>query len=174
VLLRRGARQVIAVDVGRNQLDSSLHHDCRVIALDNRNVRELTVADIGGHVNFTVADLSFISLRLVLPALIAVTARDGVILTMVKPQFEVGRSRLGKGGVVRNPAHRTEAVIKVAAAAAEAGWGALAVAASPLPGHAGNREYFLCMRRGPMRISDIDVAAETAEGARMTPARLSP
>src|SRR3954470_14224758 len=142
VLLRAGAAEVVAVDVGYGQLAWSLRSDPRVLVHDRTNIRDLTAEQIGGPVELVVGDLSFISLRLVLDALVAVTRPDGDLVLMVKPQFEVGKERLGKGGVVRDPGHRAEAVIETAAAAAERGWGALAVTTSPLPGPAGNVEYF--------------------------------
>lgn len=149
VLLRAGARQVVAVDVGYGQLVWQLRTDERVDVHDRTNVRSLQPEDIGGPVEVTVADLSFISLRLVLPALTACTADDGELLPMVKPQFEVGRERLGSGGVVRDPAMRADAVLEVAAAARELGWRPAGVCASPLPGPAGNVEFFLWLRRAP-------------------------
>lgn len=146
VLLRRGAADVVAVDVGYGQLAWRLRNDERVTVHDRTNVRDLTSAQIGGLVDLAVADLSFISLRLVLPALTACTAADGDLLVMVKPQFEVGRDRLGSGGVVRDPALRTSAVVDVAVAAWESGRGTAGVTASPLPGPRGNVEYFLWLR----------------------------
>ena len=107
-----------------------------------------------------VGDLSFISLRLVLDALLGVTADDGDLALMVKPQFEVGKERVGKGGVVRDPALRAEAVTTVADAAGRRGWGARAVSASPLPGPSGNVEYFLWLRHGPPSVGPGEVAAE--------------
>jgi 23S rRNA (cytidine1920-2'-O)/16S rRNA (cytidine1409-2'-O)-methyltransferase len=157
VLLRRGAREVVAVDVGYGQLAWSLRCDERVTVLDRTNVRTLTPDDIGGPVEVTVADLSFISLRLALPALIACTVDDGDLVPMVKPQFEVGREPLGSGGVVRDPALRAQAVLGVAAEAAERGWGTAGVARSPLPGPSGNVEFFLWLRRDrPMDESRMD------------------
>jgi 23S rRNA (cytidine1920-2'-O)/16S rRNA (cytidine1409-2'-O)-methyltransferase len=148
VLLRAGAVRVIAVDVGYGQLAWSLRTDPRVEVHDRTNVRALTPETIGGPVDLTVADLSFISLPIVLPALTACTAPGGDILPMVKPQFEVGRERLGSGGVVRDPRHRAEAVQHVAHVAAELGWPTRGVARSPLPGPSGNVEFFLWLRRG--------------------------
>src|ERR671921_1123626 len=108
VLLRAGAAQVVAVDVGYGQLAWSLRQDPRVVVQDRTNVRTLTPESIGGVVDLTVADLSFISLRLVLPALAACTDADGDLALMVKPQFEVGKERVGAGGVVRDPGVRAE------------------------------------------------------------------
>jgi 23S rRNA (cytidine1920-2'-O)/16S rRNA (cytidine1409-2'-O)-methyltransferase len=147
VLLSRGAREVVAVDVGYGELAWSLRTDDRVAVHERTNVRELTPEAIGGPVELVVADLSFISLRLVLPALTACAEPGADLLPMVKPQFEVGRDRLGAGGVVRNLEHRADAVATVAQAAADLGWGTAGVVASPLPGPAGNVEFFLWLRR---------------------------
>jgi 23S rRNA (cytidine1920-2'-O)/16S rRNA (cytidine1409-2'-O)-methyltransferase len=147
VLLRSGAAEVVAVDVGYGQLAWSLRGDPRVRVVDRTNVRALRPQDIGGRVQVTVADLSFISLRLVLPALADCTEPDGDLLPMVKPQFEVGRQRLGSGGVVRDPQARVDAVLAVAASAAELGWKAAGVVHSSLPGPSGNVEFFLWLRR---------------------------
>ncbi|SHG79115.1 23S rRNA (cytidine1920-2'-O)/16S rRNA (cytidine1409-2'-O)-methyltransferase [Jatrophihabitans endophyticus] len=147
VLLRAGAAQVLAVDVGYGQLAWSLRTDERVEVHDRRNVRTLRPEDLGGPADLTVADLSFISLPIVLPALTACTSATGDLLPMVKPQFEVGRERLGAKGVVRDPAHRAEAVVAVAAVAAELGWHVQGVVRSPLPGPSGNVEFFLWLRR---------------------------
>ncbi|BCB74368.1 TlyA family RNA methyltransferase [Phytohabitans flavus] len=147
VLLRAGAAEVVAVDVGYGQLAWSLRNDPRVHVFERTNVRTLTPEAIGGQVGLTVADLSFISLRLVLPALAVCTAADGDLALMVKPQFEVGKERVGAGGVVRDPALRAEAVLDVAEAARGEGLGVAGVAASPLPGPSGNVEFFLWLRR---------------------------
>jgi 23S rRNA (cytidine1920-2'-O)/16S rRNA (cytidine1409-2'-O)-methyltransferase len=149
VLLHRGAAQVVAVDVGYGQLAWRLRTDERVVVLDRTNVRALTPEAIGGSVELTVADLSFISLRTVLPALVACTAPDGDLVPMVKPQFEVGRRRLGPGGVVREPDLRLAALRDVAEVAAQLGWWPRGAVASPAPGPAGNVEYFLWLRAAP-------------------------
>lgn len=148
VLLRRGAAHVVAVDVGYGQLAWSLQQDPRVTVLDRTNVRTLRPEDVAPPPGLVVADLSFISLTLVLPALVAAAAPDADLLLMVKPQFEVGRDRLGAGGVVRDPALRRGAVRAVATAAAGLGLRVAAVVASPLPGPSGNVEYFIWLRRG--------------------------
>jgi 23S rRNA (cytidine1920-2'-O)/16S rRNA (cytidine1409-2'-O)-methyltransferase len=147
VLLRHGAAHVLAVDVGYGQLVWSLQTDPRVRVLDRTNVRDLSLAILGQPVEVVVADLSFISLRLVLPALAAVTTEDADLALMVKPQFEVGKDRVG-GGVVRDPALRTEAVLDVASSAHALGLGLVDVTASPLPGPSGNVEYFVWLHRG--------------------------
>jgi 23S rRNA (cytidine1920-2'-O)/16S rRNA (cytidine1409-2'-O)-methyltransferase len=166
VLLRHGAAEVVAVDVGYGQLAWPLRQDARVRVHDRTNVRELTVEQIGGPVDVVVGDLSFISLLLVLDALLGVTKGDGDLALMVKPQFEVGKDRVGKGGVVRDPALRAEAVAAVASAASGRGWGARAVTTSPLPGPSGNVEFFLWLRRGPATVTteDIDRAVRRTPG----------
>jgi 23S rRNA (cytidine1920-2'-O)/16S rRNA (cytidine1409-2'-O)-methyltransferase len=171
VLLRAGAAQVVAVDVGYGQLAGSLRSDERVVVVDRTNVRDLgpdLVRGVAGDlVDLVVGDLSFISLVLVLDALAAVTGPEGDLVLMVKPQFEVGRGRVGKGGVVREPALRVEAVTSVAAAAVERGWGARAVTTSPLPGPSGNVEYFLWLRRGVATIGAAEIEEEVRRTARL-------
>jgi 23S rRNA (cytidine1920-2'-O)/16S rRNA (cytidine1409-2'-O)-methyltransferase len=148
VLLRAGAAHVVAVDVGYGQLAWALRGDPRVTVLDRVNVRELRPEQVAPPPDLVVADLSFISLATVLPALTACASPDADFVLLVKPQFEVGKGRVGAGGVVRDHALRAEAVSGVAAAAAARGLGVAGVTASPLPGPAGNVEYFLWLRRG--------------------------
>jgi 23S rRNA (cytidine1920-2'-O)/16S rRNA (cytidine1409-2'-O)-methyltransferase len=164
VLLNRGAAEVVAVDVGYGELAWSLRTDERVRVHERTNVRTLTPDAIGGPVDLVVADLSFISLRLVLPALTACATADADLLPMVKPQFEVGRERLGAGGVVRDPEHRVQAVLEVGTAAATLGWGTAGVVASPLPGPAGNVEFFLWLRRDAPPPREDDVRRAVQEG----------
>jgi 23S rRNA (cytidine1920-2'-O)/16S rRNA (cytidine1409-2'-O)-methyltransferase len=160
VLLRQGAREVVAVDVGYGQLAWSLRTDERVRVYDRTNVRSLRPDDIGGIAELTVADLSFISLRLVLSALVACTAEGGDLVPMVKPQFEVGRQRLGSGGVVRDPQLRAESVCEVAATARDLGRQVAGVCASPLPGPSGNVEFFLWLQQDPVTaLNDDDIRA---------------
>jgi 23S rRNA (cytidine1920-2'-O)/16S rRNA (cytidine1409-2'-O)-methyltransferase len=166
VLLRRGAREVVAVDVGYGQLAWALRTDPRVTVADRTNVRNLTAADIGGPVDLTVADLSFISLRLVLPALASCTDPDGDLMPMVKPQFEVGRERVGARGVVRDPALRAEAVRSVAGRAADLGLGVAGVTPSPLPGPSGNVEFFLWLRRDAPPADPEQITRTVAEASR--------
>ena len=149
VLLDAGAREVVAVDVGYGQLVWRLRTDERVRVIDRTNARGLTPDAVGGQVELVVADLSFISLRLVLPALAACTVDGGDLLPMVKPQFEVGRERLGSGGVVREAALRGEVVTQVASDAADHGLATRGVVASPLPGPSGNVEFFLWLTQDP-------------------------
>lgn len=174
VLLRAGAAEVVAVDVGYGQLHWSLQQDDRVHVHDRTNVRTLEPDTIGGPVDVVVGDLSFISLTLVLDALLGVTRADGDLALMVKPQFEVGKDRLGKGGVVRDPELWVETVLGVARAAAERGWGAQAVTVSPLPGPSGNVEFFLWLRHGPPAVDDESVAAVVRRGTSDPDERVAP
>ncbi len=161
VLLRRGVAHVVAADVGYGQLAWSLQTDPRVTVLDRTNVRTLELAD---PVDLVVADLSFIPLGVVLPALLSCCTAAADLLVMVKPQFEVGRERLPAGGVVRDPALRADAVRQVAGQALAIGLGVRGVTASPLPGPAGNVEYFLWLARGAPPLSDDDLAAAIEAG----------
>ena len=162
VLLRAGAAHVIAADVGYGQLAWALRTDERVTVLDRVNVRQLRPEQVAPAPDLVTADLSFISLGLVLPALIACARPDADFVLLVKPQFEVGKDRVGSGGVVRDPELRREAVAAVAAAADARGLGAAGVVASSLPGPAGNVEYFLWLRRGapPLREDELRRAVE--------------
>jgi 23S rRNA (cytidine1920-2'-O)/16S rRNA (cytidine1409-2'-O)-methyltransferase len=165
VLLRAGARQVVAVDVGYGQLAWRLQTDPRVMVVDRTNVRDLTLEQIGGTAaELIVGDLSFISLTLVLPALARCAAPDADLALMVKPQFEVGRERLGSGGVVRDTALHAQAVHTVADAAWRLGLGVLGVTASPLPGPSGNLEYFVWLRAGAAPLDEQQVARAIAQG----------
>lgn len=164
VLLKRGARDVVAVDVGYGQMAWELRQDPRVIILDRTNVRHLTLDQVGEAADIVVADLSFISLTLVLPALVSVSKPTAEFLVMVKPQFEVGRERLGAGGVVRDPELRRLAVQEVADCAYDMGLGCLGVVASTLPGPAGNVEYFLWLRRGHSELGSDELDTAIAQG----------
>ncbi|HYI56783.1 MAG TPA: TlyA family RNA methyltransferase [Microlunatus sp.] len=144
VLLRAGACEVIAVDVGHGQLVDEIRDDPRVTTYERVNVRDLTLDHVDGRqVDLIVADLSFISLITVLPALAGVVDAAGSLLLMVKPQFEVGRRRLDASGVVRDPLLHVEAVAGVANAGVALGWYLQAVVPSRLPGPSGNREFFV-------------------------------
>jgi 23S rRNA (cytidine1920-2'-O)/16S rRNA (cytidine1409-2'-O)-methyltransferase len=165
VLLRRGAAEVVAVDVGYGQLDLRLRNDPRVRVLDRTNVRSLDPHAVGGPVDLVVADLSFISLAVVLPALAALAGPGADLVLLVKPQFEAGRQAVGRGGVVRDPAARAAAVRGVADAAAREGLGVAGICPSPLPGPAGNVEYFLHLRAGAGGLDEQALAAAVTEGA---------
>ncbi len=147
VLLRRGAREVVAVDVGHDQLVPELRADPRVRVHEGLNVRYLDPAQIGGPAQLTVCDLSFISLTLVVPALAAATEPGGDLLLMVKPQFEVGVHALSRTGVVTSEAAREAAVERVRECARDVGLEVLGTAPSPLPGQDGNVEFFVWCRR---------------------------
>jgi 23S rRNA (cytidine1920-2'-O)/16S rRNA (cytidine1409-2'-O)-methyltransferase len=146
-LLQAGAASVVALDVGYGQLDIRLRDDARVRVLERTNARHLQPEAVPERIELVTMDVSFISARLVLPA-VARVAPEAEVLVLVKPQFEVGRDKVGKGGVVREEALRAEAVASVAAAARELGYTEVGRAASRLPGPKGNQEVFLWLCPG--------------------------
>lgn len=164
VLLKNGARKVFAVDVGYGQLAWELQSNERVKIFDRVNIRNLTLDQLGEAVDLVVADLSFISLKLVIPALISVSKSDTDYLLMVKPQFEVGKEKLGSGGVVREITLRKSAVLEVAHLAYGLGVGCLGVVASPLPGPAGNVEYFLWLKANAPALLEVDLDHAISKG----------
>lgn len=149
VLLERGADHVLALDVGHDQLAPQIAGDHRVTDLSGTTVRGLTPAAIGGPVDLAVGDLSFISLRLVLPEIASLLTAEGEAVLLIKPQFEVGRHRLGRRGVVTDPAARWEAIVAVLAGAGDAGLAVLGLTRSPLRGGQGNQEYLVHLTRQP-------------------------
>ncbi|HWT24870.1 MAG TPA: TlyA family RNA methyltransferase [Solirubrobacteraceae bacterium] len=161
-LLQRGAEHVVALDVAYGELALSLRDDPRVTVLDRVNARDVERAMLPYAPDLVVADVSFISLAKVLPAVLRCTAGRFDALMMVKPQFEVGRERVGKGGVVRDPALRREALVAVAEAARAAGAAVLGFAPSGLPGPAGNRETFAWVAEGGRAGAVGDLAAAAA------------
>jgi 23S rRNA (cytidine1920-2'-O)/16S rRNA (cytidine1409-2'-O)-methyltransferase len=164
VLLRAGAAHVVAADVGYGQLAWSLRTDPRVTVMDRVNVRTLDLGDGMTVPGLVVADLSFISLTLVLPALIACATPDADFVLLVKPQFEVGKGRVGAGGVVRDSTDRSASVARVTAAAGQLGLGVRGITASPLPGPAGNVEYFVWLRRGAPPLDEGQLQRAIEEG----------
>ena len=171
VLLRRGAREVVAVDVSYGQLVWRLQNDDRVRVVDRTNIRYVTADQCGGLCDVMVGDLSFISLTLVLPAIVSCVVDGGDVVPMVKPQFEVGKDRLGSGGVVRSSQLRAEVTTDVAVSAQELGLSLRGVVASPLPGPKGNVEYFLWLVKdgGAARLSRGEVAAMVDRAVREGP-----
>jgi 23S rRNA (cytidine1920-2'-O)/16S rRNA (cytidine1409-2'-O)-methyltransferase len=149
-LLQRGAAHVFGVDVGRGQVAWKLQQDPRVTLFEGENIRHFDVALLPAPVDLVVADVSFISLNLVLPVVAQALAPGGIALPMVKPQFEVGREGIGKKGVVRDESLRQHAVDKVALAARTEGLEVLGQVPSPLPGPEGNVEFFLHLRKPPL------------------------
>jgi 23S rRNA (cytidine1920-2'-O)/16S rRNA (cytidine1409-2'-O)-methyltransferase len=145
-LLQAGAAHVIAVDVGYGQLAWSLQTDPRVTSIERKNARELEPGDLPYRAEVVVADVSFISLTLVLPAIRACAAPGAPVILLVKPQFEAGREAVGKGGVVRDPEARRASVEKVRAAARGLGFSEIGETQSPIPGPAGNIEHLLALR----------------------------
>jgi 23S rRNA (cytidine1920-2'-O)/16S rRNA (cytidine1409-2'-O)-methyltransferase len=164
-LLQAGAAHVVALDVAYGELDWRLRTDDRVTVIERTNARAVAPADLPYAPDLIVADVSFISLTKVLPAVIACAAPRFDALAMVKPQFEVGRGRLGKGGVVRDAADRRDALVAVASAAVDLGAAVLGFAPSGLPGPKGNRETFLWLAEGGRdgAVTDLAAAAAAAE-----------
>ena len=149
VLLQRGARLVVALDVGHGQLDWKIRSDPRVVVRERVNARALTAADLPGDalpLQIVTADVSFISLRHILPALPPLLAPGADVIALVKPQFEAGRSEVGKGGIVRDEAVQARVVDEVSAAALALGLSRAGVTESPITGMEGNREFLLHLR----------------------------
>ncbi len=161
-LLQRGAREVVAVDVGRGQLAWGLQTDPRVRAMDRLNVRNLVPEDLGGAVPLAVADLSFISLLTVAPALARCTTPDADLILLVKPQFEAGRARVGKGGVVRDPDVHREVLASVAAGLTALELPVVGAIVSPITGADGNREFLVHVARAALAIEIDTLLAGTA------------
>ena len=161
-LLRRGAARVIALDVGYGQLEWNLRNDPHVEVMERRNVRRLRPNDLPYAPELATIDVSFISLRQVLPAVAACLAPGGELLALVKPQFELGRGRV-RGGVVRSAAERREALLAVARAAAEIGLAVRGFASSGLPGPKGNRETFIWCASANGAVADVEAAVLEVE-----------
>ncbi len=155
-LLERGAARVYAVDAGHGQLDAGLRADGRVVVMEKTNARHLLSAAFPEAPDLATVDVSFISLEKVLPAVFRVLAPAGEALALVKPQFEVGKGLVGKGGVVRDPAYHHAVVSRVARYAVLHGWHVRGVAASPLRGPKGNREFFLYLCKTGRTLPDLD------------------
>jgi 23S rRNA (cytidine1920-2'-O)/16S rRNA (cytidine1409-2'-O)-methyltransferase len=146
-LLQSGAAEVLGFDVGYGQLAERLRRDERVVLRERTNVRSLTVDDVGSQpVDLLVTDLSFISLETVLPVLLRLVAADGSAVVLCKPQFEVGRASIGKGGIVRDPAEWARALERVAGTAARCDWTCVGAVTSPIRGAAGNVEFLMLLR----------------------------
>lgn len=164
VLLRKNAKKIYAVDVGYGQLDWKIQSNPKVVVLDRVNIRNISKQMIPDQIDLVVADLSFISLKLVLPALKSVAKQDADFLLMVKPQFEVGKENLGAGGVVRESELRKSAVLGVANFAFSLGLGCAGVVASQLPGPSGNVEYFLWLKENLPAILEVDLDNAISQG----------
>jgi 23S rRNA (cytidine1920-2'-O)/16S rRNA (cytidine1409-2'-O)-methyltransferase len=161
-LLQRGAAHVVALDVGRAQLAYSLRTDPRVAVLEQTDIRALDPEAVGGLFGLCTADLSFISLIKVAPALVRCTTESADLLLLVKPQFEVGRGRVPRGGVIRDPAAHEEVLVRVVDALADAGLPAAGVIPSPVRGADGNVEFVLWCRRAGSPIPHDDLVAAVA------------
>jgi 23S rRNA (cytidine1920-2'-O)/16S rRNA (cytidine1409-2'-O)-methyltransferase len=146
VLLKRGASRVIALDVGHGQLDWGLRNDPRVVVIEHANARHLELSHLPGQVDLVTIDVSFISLRHILPRVPALLRDRADVIALVKPQFEAGRGEVGKKGVVRDPLVQARVVDEIARAGAEVGLDRVAMTESPITGDTGNREFFLHLR----------------------------
>ncbi|MGD9322058.1 MAG: TlyA family RNA methyltransferase [Desulfobacteraceae bacterium] len=146
-LLQRGAEKVIAVDVGYGQLHWKIRQDPRVIVLERTNIRHLKPEDVNEQIHGAVIDVSFISLRLVVPAVSELILRDAFIVALIKPQFEVDKGQVGKGGVVRDPSLHQQVTDRLSRFFKDVGWTILGHIPSPLLGPKGNKEFFVFMRK---------------------------
>ena len=146
-LLQRGAEKVIAVDVGYGQLHWKIRQDPRVIVLERTNIRHLKPEDVKEQIHGAVIDVSFISLRLVVPAVSKLILRDAFIVALIKPQFEVDKGQVGKGGVVRDPSLHQQVIDRLSHFFEDVGWTVLGHIPSPLLGPKGNKEFFVFMRK---------------------------
>lgn len=146
-LLKRGARKIIAVDVGYGQLHWKIRNDSRVKVLEKTNIRHLRPEDLSAEIDGAVIDVSFISLKLVVPPVSRLILHDAFILALIKPQFEVGRRQVGKGGVVRDPALHQEVIHDLTNHFESMNWTVVGHIASPILGPKGNREFFIYLKR---------------------------
>ena len=164
-LLERGAVKVYAVDVGHGQLDARLRADGRVVVMEKTNARNLPVDSFPEAPDLATVDVSFISLEKVLPSVYGVLTSKGEAVVLVKPQFEVGKGQVGKGGVVRDGSHHRAVIARVARFAILHGWHVRGVTASPLKGPKGNREFFLLLTKTGRTLSELDglITQVTAE-----------
>jgi 23S rRNA (cytidine1920-2'-O)/16S rRNA (cytidine1409-2'-O)-methyltransferase len=154
-LLLEGAKRVYAVDVGYGQLAWEIRQDPRVTVLERKNARFLTAADIGESADLAVVDTSFISLKLIVPALIPFLKAEGEVIALIKPQFEVGKGKVGKGGVVRQWEDQKAVLEELTLFFTETGWSVADPIESPILGAKGNREFLMYLRKGEKRGSDI-------------------
>jgi 23S rRNA (cytidine1920-2'-O)/16S rRNA (cytidine1409-2'-O)-methyltransferase len=144
-LLKRGALKVYAVDVGKGLIDVSLRNDPRVVVLEEKNIRYMEPSEIGEEVDLVVIDVSFISLEKVLPKVREFVKDGGLVLALIKPQFEVGKGQVGKGGIVRDPQQHRAVVERIVAFSEELGYTVRSTGTSPILGAKGNREFWICL-----------------------------
>jgi len=168
-LLEAGATRVYAVDVGQGQLDASLRADGRVVVMEKTNARQLAPDAFPDHPQLAAVDVSFISVEKVIPSVFNVLTSEGEVVVLIKPQFEIGKGLVGKGGVVRDASHHKTVISRVARFSVLHGWHVRGVTPSPLKGPKGNREFFLYLTRTGRTITDLDNlitrAAESPEPA---------
>ncbi len=166
-MLQNGAAKVFSIDVGHGQLDWKLRNDSRVICMEKTNFRYLTPADIGEEIDFASCDVSFISLDKILPVAYAMIKDEGQMVTLIKPQFEAGREKVGKKGVVRDPEVHKEVVERIIEVAGDAGFAIKGLDYSPIKGPEGNIEYLLWLSKskGPGEDTDVDAVVAAAHGS---------
>jgi 23S rRNA (cytidine1920-2'-O)/16S rRNA (cytidine1409-2'-O)-methyltransferase len=162
-LLEAGARRVIALDVGRGQLDWGLRNDPRVVVIDGVNARYLEASTLPYRPSLAVVDVSFISLEQVLPAVASCLDPEGEIVALVKPQFEVGRGKVGRGGIVRDESLHREVLSRVAAFVRNHSWGVLGIARSAVAGAEGNVEFFLHVAPGRDGLAAEEIAGASGD-----------
>jgi 23S rRNA (cytidine1920-2'-O)/16S rRNA (cytidine1409-2'-O)-methyltransferase len=164
-LLEQGAVKVYAVDVGQGQLDQKLRADGRVVVMEKTNARNLPVDSFPESPDLATVDVSFISLEKVLPSVFGVLTSKGEAVVLIKPQFEVGKGQVGKGGVVRDGSHHRAVIARIARFAVLHGWHVRGVTASPLKGPKGNREFFLLLTKTGRTLTELDalITQVTAE-----------
>ena len=160
VLLERGARHVVAVDVGRGQLDWSLRERDEVTVMEGLNARHLERAALPYRPTLATMDVSFISIEKVLPALVACLAEGAAIISLIKPQFEVGKGLVGRGGIVRDPALHRQVLERIVERSLREDWGAQSLCSSPIAGGDGNREFFVLLQPGRVAADELDAAIE--------------
>lgn len=167
--LQNQAKKVIAVDVGYGQLDWSLRNDPRVVVLERTNIRYFTLAELGEKVDIITMDVSFISTTLIFPVLRTLLQDNGEIVSLIKPQFEAGREKVGKKGVVRDPQVHREVLLRCIGAAQAAGLNCVGITYSPITGPKGNIEYFIYLRPAAESLTDLEnrVATVVSEAHRV-------
>ncbi len=165
-LLQHGARKVYAIDVGYGQLAYSLQIDPRVIVMDRTNTRHLTLEQVGEAVDMVVADLSFISIKTVFPAIVRILKENGSVILLIKPQFEIGKGRVGKKGIVRHATDHIEVLTSCREFFLEAGWNIRGIVPSPITGKSGNIEFLFYgapqSNGNNIRVEDIQIAVHEA------------
>lgn len=146
-LLKRGAKKVFAIDVGYGQIDWKLRNDPRIVVIERKNARELTLDELKEKVDLIVMDVSFISILKILPALLNILKDNGTVVTLIKPQFEAGRGEVPRGGVIRDKNTLKKVLENIRSGIADIGYNYIGETQSPITGREGNVEFFMCLKR---------------------------